>query len=316
MLVIFFVSIAVPIGFGFLAYRQDWTLPGGGPSALGRAAAEKFGSIRAALGILVLGGAAAWIISVPIGFLAKALQGSVDVPALHYGINHAPPNKFTDLNNKLTVTGNTGEVQLICFFVVVLLAFAWARNWWVPIVLIPVVFYLQRYEQRSLASVVHRGHPPTTLGTYPSGGVSRILAIYGLIMVFALLLAPPLSRAWRIGLWTGLGVAAVIEAYSRWYLSKHWLTDALGGLTFGYLLLVVSAGAGRRAFVRVRPEEGRSRGSRRRAPGRPCRPNRRGSDVGDHRCLRWSYESRFYTIGDCRSGGSSKAIPAPREAHI
>ena len=61
--------------------------------------------------------------------------------------------------------------------------------------------------------------------------------------MLVLVLIPTLSRAWRAGLFTGLALAAVVEGYTRWYLAKHWLTDAVGAIVFGYLLLAVAAAA-------------------------------------------------------------------------
>ena len=236
-------SIVVPAAIGLAAYRAGWTLPGGGPSVWGRAAAERFGSLRATVAILALGTIAVTVVCLPVGFLAKALEDKVDVPTLAWFINRVRLNHLTTLNNKLTVMGNNGNVQLICLFAGILLAAIWRRNFWAPLLLIVGTFYLERYSQRGLAHIVDRGHPPTTQGTYPSGGVGRLLSIYGLIIVLVVFLLPALTRAWRVGLYTGLGVAAVVEAFTRVYLSKHWLTDAVGGLIFGYLLLIVSATA-------------------------------------------------------------------------
>ena len=241
---IFVLAVAAVVAVGVAAYRQAWSLPGGGPSQWGRTAAARVGAIPATVAILVGGGLAATALSLPVGFLAKALESPVDKPSLSFALNHVrPDSKFTSLNLKLTVFGNNGQIQLICLVAVILLAFAWRRNWWVPVVLVVAVFYLERYSQRSLASIVDRGHPPTSLGTFPSGGVGRILSVYGLVLVLILALLPTLSRAWRAGLFTGLAVAAVVEGYTRWYLSKHWLTDAVGAILFGYLLLAVAAAA-------------------------------------------------------------------------
>jgi membrane-associated phospholipid phosphatase len=243
MQVIFVVSIVVIVAIGLLAYRQAWTFPGGGPSLWGRNAAARFGAVRAALAISIVGTVLVWLVSLPLGFLAKDLTSSVDRPAYNYAFNHADFSKFTALNAKLTVTGNNAEIQLVCLFAVVLFAALWGRNWWVPVAIIPVVFYLERYSQRNIAKVVMRKPPETTAGVFPSGGVARILSVYGVLLLLVLLLLPALSRAWRTGLYTALGLTAAIEAYTRWFLSKHWLTDALGGIIFGYLLLLVFTAA-------------------------------------------------------------------------
>ena len=46
-------------------------------------------------------------------------------------------------------------------------------------------------------------------------------------------------------LWTLLVAATFTEAYSRMYLGKHWLTDVIGGLAFGVVLLPVFIAATR-----------------------------------------------------------------------
>jgi membrane-associated phospholipid phosphatase len=240
LIVIFVLCVALCGAAGLAAHRNGRTLPSGGPAAWGRTAAARYGAAPAALVIFVGGSFATWLLTLPVGFLAKALEGPLDHPAFRFTQSrvHAS-NKFTALNEKLTVMGNNGEIQLICLFALVVLACAYGRRWWVPVVLTIAMFYVERYAQRSLAKVVDRGHPPTSGGTFPSGGVARLLGVYGLLIVLALMLAPQISHAFRVGIYTGLGAAAVIEAYSRWYLAKHWITDALGGLVFGYLLLVV-----------------------------------------------------------------------------
>lgn len=233
------LCLALGVATGTATYRTGTTMPGGGPATWGRSAAARFGAARAALVIFVGGAVVTWVLTLPVGFLAKALDGPLDHPAYRFARARVRPGKFTAVNEKLTVMGNNSEVQLLCLFAVIVLACAYGRRWWVPVVLTVGMFYLERYEQRSLATVVDRGHPPTTLGTFPSGGVARLLCVYGLLIVLALMLAPRISHAFRVGIYTGLGTAAIVEAYTRWYLAKHWITDVLGALVFGYLLLAV-----------------------------------------------------------------------------
>ncbi len=253
LIAIFVVSTVATVGAGLAGHRQAWALPGGGPSGWGRSAARRFGSIPATVGTLVLGTAVVTALSLPIGFAAKALENPIDHPGFRFAQHRVHGGEFTALNEKLTVLGNNGQVQLIILLAGILLAFVWGRNWWAPTVLLLASFYLVRYSQRLLAHLVDRGHPPTTNGTFPSGGVARVLALYGLIVVFVLFLLPSLSRAWRAGVFTGLAVAAVVEAYTRWYLSKHWLTDALSGLIFGGLMLAVTAAAAAALMYRYPP---------------------------------------------------------------
>jgi membrane-associated phospholipid phosphatase len=73
-----------------------------------------------------------------------------------------------------------------------------------------------------------------------------------------------MSRAWRVGLWTGVATAAAVEAFTRVYLSKHWFTDAVGGYLVGGLLLLVCATTVRLATAGVAdsPVSGRVRARR------------------------------------------------------
>ena len=242
LVLLLLLAVAVVAGTGVLAYQQQWSLPGGGPRAWGAVAADRVGAVPAAVGLAGVGSIGAWLATVPIGYLAKALEGAVDKPAFRYAQAHVHAgSKFTALNTKLTVLGNNSEIQLLGLIAVLLLAFAYKRRWWIPTSAVVAVFYIERYAQHGLARLADRGHPPTSLGTFPSGGVARIVSVYGTILVLALVVFPAASRAWRAGLFTAVGVAATVEAYTRYYLSKHWLTDTVGALVFGYLLLAVAA---------------------------------------------------------------------------
>lgn len=182
-------------------------------------------------------------VGLALGFLAKALQDGVDRPVFDWVQGRVRNNSFTRLNEKLTLVGNTPTAELVRLFSVLILAFAYRRRWWLPTAGIVVAFVSERYLQKILAKIVDRGHPPTTLGTYPSGGLGRIIAIYGLVVLLVIRLQPTLSKPCRAGLWTGVITAAVVEAFTRVYLSKHWLTDAMFALPFGVLLLLTNVAA-------------------------------------------------------------------------
>lgn len=239
----FVLAVAIPVAVGGLAHRCHWSLAGG-PAAWGAAAARRFGRAGGTLCVLAAGWAVTVAVGSALGFAAKRLQSAVDEPIFRWVHPRVPgSSEFTTVNAKLTLLGNLPTVQLVVLIAGIVLAFAYRRRWWLPVGSLLVALFAEKYLQKLLAKVADRGHPPTTLGTYPSGGVGRILAVYGVVLILVMLLQPTLSRAWRAGLWTGVATAAVVEAYTRVYLSKHWFTDALFGLVFGMLLLVTHVAA-------------------------------------------------------------------------
>ena len=237
LVVLFVLCVVAPIGAGVLAHRRGASLVGG-PAAWGSRAAQRFGPVGGAAGVLVVGALGTAVVCLGLGFLAKAVEHGVDRPVFDWVHPRVGANRFTSANEKLTLIGNNPIVQLVSLVAIIVLAAAYRRRWWLPVLAIGVAVLSEKYLQKFLGKTVDRGHPPTTLGTFPSGGVGRILAVYGTIAVLVIVLAPTLSRAWRAGLWTGVVTAAVIEAFTRVYLSKHWLTDALFGLPFGALLML------------------------------------------------------------------------------
>jgi membrane-associated phospholipid phosphatase len=178
------------------------------------------------------------------GFGVAALEHPVDWWAFHLS-DRLRAHGWARLMNIVTQSGNLTETRIAAVvFSVVLAFFAGRRRWWAPGVLILSVLVVEKYQQSMLATIVDRGHPPTTLGTYPSGGCARLVSIYGVILLLVLELTRA-GRRTRTLTWALLWTAAFLEGYSRWYLNKHWLTDVLGGWFYGGLLLAVAVFAGR-----------------------------------------------------------------------
>jgi len=136
----------------------------------------------------------------------------------------------------MTDPGNKHQIWIVTTICALALAFAYKERFWVPPLVLFCAVLAQHYLQIWIGNAVHRGHPPTTLGTYPSGGISRIIAIYGLIAFLALIRFTP-ARRWVVVTWTVVALLTVQESYSRWFLQKHWMTDIIGGIIFGLLLL-------------------------------------------------------------------------------
>src|SRR5262249_61159915 len=148
------------------------------------------------------------------------------------------------------------------FAAAVCLAATWRTKKWLPPVVLAGLVVIDHFTTIALRHVFHRLGPPTSpLGTYPSGGCDRCIVFYGLI---AYLLWREFSGRRSSAIWAGAIVAALgfNEAYSRVYLSLHWLTDALSGLIYGGLLLL--------GFIMaVRIVAGREPPSRAGRPGSP-----------------------------------------------
>jgi membrane-associated phospholipid phosphatase len=189
-------------------------------------------------GVLVVTG-----IGVLFGFGIATLEHPVDWWAFRLS-DRLRAGGWAHLMNVVTQMGNLPETRTAGVVFAVLLAFAARPRWWAPAALILSVIVVEKYQQSLLGTIVGRGHPPTTLGTYPSGGCARLISVYGVILFLVLQLTRA-GRRTRAVAWALLWAAAFAEGYSRWYLNKHWLTDVLGGWFYGGLLLAVAVFAGR-----------------------------------------------------------------------
>lgn len=195
------------------------------------------GRIPAALLVGAAGAGITFAVGWPLGGLAHLLQAHVDVPVLHWFQAHLHSGAWTSAQAVLTKMGNRPEIKLTAVVSAVVFAVLWRRRWWVPVVMIGAAFVVEKYLQSGLGKVVHRGHPPTSYGTYPSGGCARLMSMYGTVLYFAI-------RTWRPSLWvrgalwTLLAEAAWLEGYARTYRLEHWVTDVVSGWIVGSLLLL------------------------------------------------------------------------------
>ena len=145
----------------------------------------------------------------------------------------------------LTEMSNNRQTQVVCAFFMVVLTIVWFFHRRGLVVLAPAVLILAAYEiehqlQHMLKVLAHRSGPvPAGLGAFPSGGCARIISVYGLILYLVLRRFGKTRGKVAIAAWTLLAAASFTEAYSRLYLGKHWLTDIIGGVVFGIILLFV-----------------------------------------------------------------------------
>jgi membrane-associated phospholipid phosphatase len=167
----------------------------------------------------------------PLGVLCHRLENVVDWPVLLWVTDRRNPS-FEDLNWKYTLLGDRYPLKWVTVAGALAFAALWRRRFWIPLLCIPLAFVLEQYVQAIVSGMVNRGHPPTGLGSYPSGGIARIDMIIGSLVLFAAL-TWRLGRRGTITLGTAVLVLATVEGYSRIYVQKHWITDVIAGTLFG-----------------------------------------------------------------------------------
>jgi hypothetical protein len=176
-----------------------------------------------------------------LGWVAKKVEVHVDHPFFRWWQDHHIGGTWSHVWWKLTNIGSPTNTQILTVAGAVLFAVIYQRRarWWVPSLVIVLGYLAEKYGQIILKKVVDRGHPPTTLGTWPSGGCARLLIVYGLIIFFVLYrYARHNKRAWAAG-WSLLTVLLSVQAYARINNLEHWLTDVIGGIVFGLMLLAM-----------------------------------------------------------------------------
>jgi hypothetical protein len=197
---------------------------------------------RAQAGALIM--LAGWSLTLIVGWIlgriAKRFEVQIDHPFFRWWQDHHIHGTWSHVWWNLTNIGSPTNTQIFTVVGAVLFAIIYQRRarWWVPSLLIVLGYLGEKYGQIILKKVVDRGHPPTTLGSWPSGGCARLLIVYGLIIFFVLYrYARHNKRAWAAG-WSVLTILLSIQAYARINNLEHWLTDVIGGVVFGLMLLV------------------------------------------------------------------------------
>jgi membrane-associated phospholipid phosphatase len=206
-----------------------------------------FGRVAGFVLVIAAGSGVVWALGWTVGYAARELD-----PADHTAFTWIRPQAhiswLSPAMRVLTQMGNNRETQIVTAVAAVVLGVLW----WVrrrgitaltPAVLMVVAYELEHQMQHTLKLLAHRGHPPTTLGTFPSGGCARLLCVAGLAIYLLLRYFNANRSRIGVGVWTLFGVAVYIEGFARVYLSQHWVTDVIGGWIVGAMLLAVMVGA-------------------------------------------------------------------------
>lgn len=192
----------------------------------------RFGAVAAAGTLVVFG------LMCALGLAVVHHGLAIDRPIFDWMTKHQV-HVVAALMKRLTKLGNTWTTWGAALAAAACLAVTWRHRKWLPPVVLTATIVIDHFTTLALRHVFHRLGPPTSpLGTYPSGGCDRVIVFYGLI---AYLLWREFSGQRRTAIVIAAAVAALgfNEAYSRVYLSLHWFTDAVSGLLYGSLLLVI-----------------------------------------------------------------------------
>jgi membrane-associated phospholipid phosphatase len=195
-------------------------------------------SVIGLLLILTVGAIAVYAVTCLLGLLVVHAGPSIDKPMYTWMIHHRV-HFWKDVMNRLTKMGNTWTTWGAGIAGAAVLSAFYRKNKWLPPVVIGAAIFIDHFLTLALRHTFERiGPPDSPHGTFPSGGCDRIFVFYGLI---AYLAWRELGGNKRAAIWLGGVVAALgfSEAYSRFYLTLHWFTDAISGIIYGCLILAV-----------------------------------------------------------------------------
>jgi hypothetical protein len=234
---------------------------------------KSWGRTGAYLALLSMAVAPILLLSWPLGMLSRHRPlSSLNNDVLHHydsGLNA----HLTSAMKVLTQMGNFWQIVAAAVIGAVLLTLLSRTSRWVPAVLILTGLVGSRYLPKIVGNITGVPHPPTDLGTYPSGGVTRLIVIYGILFFVGLRLFAVARPRVRAAVWSLFALMTWTEAYSRVHLQKHWVLDTVGGLLVGGLTLAAILLASR-VLPPVEPRSGQlfMPAPRRHAPGDESRP--------------------------------------------
>jgi hypothetical protein len=250
--VVWLGGLIVATGIGFavaprLPVVSRLPAPVGRIARLVDALTVRMGRLSSAVLWVAIGTGLTLAVSFVAGKIAGALEGSVDWPVFRWWQSRQLTNwsgiEWAHLWRDLTNIGSPVLTQDMALIGAVALALLWCRRqWWAPPLVLGLTYVIEKYGQILLKHAVDRGHPPTTLGTFPSGGCARVICVYGLIIFLTLRWWGPAGQRPWVGGAALLGLLLSIQAYARIYNLEHWLTDVIGGILYGFLILTMMIG--------------------------------------------------------------------------
>ncbi len=242
MLVILLGGALLTLRYAPSLAPRDWWIDG--PSGFVARVRSGFGRVSGCVLALAAGAGVIIAICWAVGYAARKFTTN-DHKVYNWVLPRSHTHWLHSAMSTLTKMSNNRETQVVAAIFMVVLTVAWFRHRRGIGVLVPAVLILTAYEvehqlQHTLKLLAARTGPvPVDLGAYPSGGVARLVSIYGLIIYLVLRRLNLTRTRWAVGAWSVLALATYTESYSRLYLGKHWISDIVGGLIFGALLLVV-----------------------------------------------------------------------------
>ena len=176
--------------------------------------------------------------------------GDLSIYNLMREIRNAPAD---EVMIPITLLGDNFVLQVMAATMVVWLI--WRRAWR-PAIATTAIFLFADYAYSLIKILIHRPRPLNHFAgaesfSFPSGHATMSAVTFGIL---AVLVSHSMSRWSRSLVYAACGLVIITISYSRVYLGVHWMTDVVGGMLFG-MILVAAFGVAIEAIPprRIRP---------------------------------------------------------------